>query len=180
MRGVGWYAWGMSNRTLWLVKDNNELVSHCECKDAMSGWFPQADCPWCGCGWLFSCMSCNKSFTFARVAWIDMSIQVLATRMCWTPNKRGPAQEEVLEALEFMKWAMEDLREGDRVVVLDYELLKVDEEGPIEFDGVFAHHELECVPQVRALKDPSYLERTIGRKQYWLERELEDLEGDEE
>ena len=170
----------MSNRTLWLVKDNNDLVCHCDCKSAMSGPFPQADCPWCGCGWLFSCLTCHKSFTFARVAWIDMPIQMLATRMCWTPSKRGPAQEEVSEAVEFMRWAVEDLREGDRVVVLDYELLKVDEEGPIEFDGVFAHHELECVPQVRALKDPSYIERTIGRTQYWLERELEDLEGDGE
>jgi hypothetical protein len=51
---------------VYLCKDNDDLISHCTCREALVAPPGQADCPWCGCGWLFSCLSCRKAFTFAR------------------------------------------------------------------------------------------------------------------
>ena len=53
-------------KTVYLVKANNDLISHCACSNAVIGAPAQMDCPWCGCGWLFVCSKCRKAFSFAR------------------------------------------------------------------------------------------------------------------
>ncbi|MFZ4575918.1 MAG: hypothetical protein ACOYN0_16115, partial [Phycisphaerales bacterium] len=71
----------MENRTLWLVKDNNDVVNWCNCEKSVAGRFPQASCPWCGCGWLFACAFCHKCFMFARFEWFDEPAESLARRV---------------------------------------------------------------------------------------------------
>lgn len=46
-------------KTIYLIKDNDDLCSHCACETAYITFPPQMDCPWCGCGWLFSCTACR-------------------------------------------------------------------------------------------------------------------------
>jgi hypothetical protein len=50
----------------------------------------------------------------------------------------------------------------------------VDEHGPFEFDGAFARHKLDVLPQVRELEEPGTLVATLGAMEYWVERELPD------
>src|SRR5262245_31898380 len=93
-------------RTLWLVKANNNFISWCRCDDAPIAWGQQLDCPWCGCGWLFSCLKCRKSFTFARAVLMKETIQELAARdvAVWRP--RTPLDSaEGKEAIE--QWISE-------------------------------------------------------------------------
>ncbi len=39
-------------KTVYLVKANDDLVSHCRCERTFIGAPSQIDCPWCGCGWV--------------------------------------------------------------------------------------------------------------------------------
>ena len=43
-----------TKKTIYLEKDNDQLVSFCSCEPAYITYPPQLDCPWCGCGWLFT------------------------------------------------------------------------------------------------------------------------------
>ncbi len=164
----------MKARTLWLVKDSDKVINWCNCSEPVAGRFPQADCPWCGCGWLLSCAFCRKCFTFGRFEWFDESVESLARRLATAA--RGPRvdDEDVAEMAEFMTWAAEGFAAGDRVVVIDYQLFRVDEEGPFEFAGAYAHHTLDALPQVRELTEPGTLDATLGNPDYWVERELPD------
>jgi hypothetical protein len=164
----------MRNRTLWLVKDSDDVVNWCTCAESAAGTFPQADCPWCGCGWLFSCAFCRKCFTFARFEWFDESLESLAQRLARAQYGDRMAEDAAVEMARFMAWAAEGWNAGDRVVVIDWQLIGVGEEGPFEFDGAFAHHELEELPQVQELATPGVLEATLGSREYWIERELRD------
>lgn len=56
---------------LYLVKKNDDVISHCKCEESFVGEEGQLDCPWCGCGWLFSCSKCRKAFTFSEAAEIE-------------------------------------------------------------------------------------------------------------
>ena len=161
-------------QTLWLVKDSDKAINWCQCKLSVAGRFPQASCPWCGCGWLLSCAFCRKCFTFGRFEWFDESLEALAKRLATAA--RGPRvdDEDVTEMARFMEWAAVGCEAGDRVVVIDYQLFGVDEHGPFEFDGAFARHKLDVLPQVRELEEPGTLVATLGAMEYWVERELPD------
>jgi len=65
---------------LYLAKANNNLISHCACPDALVTFPPQIDCPWCGCGWLFTCIECRKAFVFERAIESDSPWHELARR----------------------------------------------------------------------------------------------------
>ncbi|HJN76044.1 MAG TPA: hypothetical protein QGF58_19085 [Myxococcota bacterium] len=52
--------------TRFLIKDSDDLLSFCKCDTGLVGVPGQLDCPWCGCGWMLSCIDCRKSFVFAR------------------------------------------------------------------------------------------------------------------
>ena len=47
-------------KIVYLKKASNELISHCGCEESRISYPAQMDCPWCGCGWLFSCITCRK------------------------------------------------------------------------------------------------------------------------
>lgn len=51
----------------FFFKADDDVLSHCTCTDAPAQSSSQLDCPWCGCGWLISCATCGKAFTFAEV-----------------------------------------------------------------------------------------------------------------
>src|SRR6266566_1407987 len=59
---------------IYLRKANDNLVSHCKCDEAYISAPSQMDCPWCGCGWLFTCSHCRKAFTFAEAVEGDFAL----------------------------------------------------------------------------------------------------------
>src|SRR4026209_457862 len=68
----------MGNTIIYLKRANKDLIAHCKCNDGRITYPPQMDCPWCGCGWLFTCITCRKAFTFAvavelEATWEDLS-----------------------------------------------------------------------------------------------------------
>jgi hypothetical protein len=160
-------------KTIYLVKANNSLISHCTCSNAVIGTPAQMDCPWCGCGWLFVCRECRKAFTFARAEEMEQTWQELAHRDLDGKWGRQPTPEDIEQWISFMKMVLRDVKVGKEYVYIDGWVFPTDSKN-ILFEGVYARHDLDTVPQVEALADRKALERTLDCERYWKDRKIED------
>jgi hypothetical protein len=153
-----------------LVKANDDMISFCKCTEAFATK-GQADCPWCGCGWLFSCIDCRKAFTFAKVALTYHSPEDLVRRdflkFGGKPENIDPA--DVKAAAEYRRNEIAGLELGTVCVVIDGEVIPVTARN-IEFDGWHSHHSFELLPHVTA-PDAKALKIMLGDRKYWTERE---------
>jgi hypothetical protein len=150
---------------VYLVKESNALVSHCTCAAAQIAFPPQQSCPWCGCGWLFTCIDCLKAFTFARAVELDESWRSLAYRDLRN-HTNEPELSEVEAWIDAMRELHADVVVGQTYVYLDGVFIPVDFSS-VHFDGWHARHAFDFVPQVAALTDPSVIERFLANPDYW-------------
>lgn len=170
--------------TLYLAKSSNEGVCHCECEEAIMAWPVQLDCPWCGCGWLFTCMECRKVFTFARVVELKESLHDLAKLDHAKAAAAGEVEDggeedpdELDTAVEFMQSMLADLEDEatyvyfDGFVIATYydELLQQEGEEPLEIVGMHRDHALTRVPQVQMMDEPELVENNgwLVDPEYW-------------
>ncbi|RYZ15133.1 MAG: hypothetical protein EON61_01070 [Alphaproteobacteria bacterium] len=160
--------------TKYIAKSSNDVLSHCTCEGEIAAGPAQLDCPWCGCGWLISCMECRKAFTFARVIDIDRTYEDIV-REDFSRRDVEASEDDIQESAEWMAEAFADLTVGDIVVYLDGAYLSVDTTN-FTYDGWFAQHDFDRLPHAVALEQPNALNETLGDKEYWLERELVDEE----
>jgi len=148
----------------YLAKANNDVISHCSCDFAIAGPPMQADCPWCGCGWLIGCMKCSKAFTFAKVVQENTTYEELAAR-AGLPDQAPPGRISV--PIDWAAPVLEEFSPGDILVYLDGCYWRLDDT-KLRYDGWFAKHDLSRVPHTNegdfksVLRDPKY----------WWEREL--------
>jgi hypothetical protein len=159
-------------KTVYLAKANNDLISHCICSNTIIGAPAQMDCPWCGCGWLFVCPKCRKAFSFARAEEVELSWEQLAHKDLDGKWGRQPTPREVKDWISFMKVLLKDLKVGKEYVYIDGWVFPTDSKN-LRFEGVYARHELETVPQAEALVDRRTLEQTLDNQHYWKERKLQ-------
>lgn len=157
------------NSTLYLGKDNDELISWCTCAEALIAVPRQVSCPWCGCGWLFSCIKCRKSFTFARGIRVDATLEELirqdAANFCETSDF-AYAETEIREMVDWMQERLQDIEDGRQYVYFDGMFVPTDAPHLVA-QGEHRSHQLDFVPQVRALVDPSVEERILTNVSYW-------------
>src|SRR5262245_36774327 len=142
---------------IYLMKESNLLVSHCKCDDAYVTFPGQLDCPWCGCGWLFSCIACRKAFSFARAVLVDVSWAELARRDFEGQFKREGEPGEIEELAEALEEIHSGVELGERYVMLDGSFIPVTA-AKLQFDGWHSRHDLGFVPQVAALKTRSIVD----------------------
>jgi hypothetical protein len=158
----------------YLRKANDELVSHCKCDktDALISSPGQMDCPWCGCGWLFICSRCHKSFTFAEAVEVIEEWEETADRSIRGMHQRPPENGEVEEWVEFMKMLLKGIKLGEHYVYLDGWVIPTTAEG-VHIEGWHSQHELDFVPQVAAVTDPDVCTDFLGWWEYWRSTALE-------
>lgn len=156
------------SRHLYLRKADDRLVSHCRCapQEALIAYPGQMDCPWCGCGWLFSCIRCRKAFTFAEAVEIDEPWESLAER-----DRRGfwgrkPKPREIEEWVEGMQILLAEIRAGEQYVYFDGSVFAVTEPG-VDLMGWHSRHQLDFIPQVAALRDPEIRTGILASPDYW-------------
>ncbi|MFK7820241.1 MAG: hypothetical protein AB8G99_16080 [Planctomycetaceae bacterium] len=161
----------------FFFKSNQQLISHCECDNEPAMSTCQMDCPWCGCGWLFSCSKCSKAFTFAEVRETDLSLEQIAKREASTRGIQDSiGDDDIADWVLNMSQIVGEFEVGDQVVYIDGEYLKSDAES-VEFDGYFAAHKFEKLPHAEALAtNPDLLDEILGQPSYWFDRELPDDE----
>jgi hypothetical protein len=157
-------------KIIYLAKENDDLCSHCSCETAYITFPPQMDCPWCGCGWLFSCITCRKAFTFARGVEVDESWDELARRdlAAW---HRPPTDEDVEEWIKAMKALLSKVEVGKQYICLDGYIIPTDASG-VRFRGWHSEHDLDFVPQVAALDDYFVMENILSSVDYWRARAI--------
>ena len=157
-------------KLLYLVKDNNDLLSNCKCKEAPIGLPGQLDCPWSGCAWLFFCINCGKGFTFARAKYLDTSLENLARRHIKRIFKKPPSTKDVKSWIKSMKSLLTDIKLDKQYVYLDGEIFPTDARD-IKFTGIYGQHKFSLLPQVLAMKDPGILASTLKSISYWKEKD---------
>lgn len=152
--------------TIYLLKDNDDLVSHCECERAYITFPPQLDCPWCGCGWLFTCIDCRKAFTFARAVNVEESLNELAIRDLEGRWHKPPSDEDIEQWVAAMEQLLANVEVQEQYVCFDGLFLPTSL-GAVRFQGWHASHDLEFVPQVAALDDYFVREDILTNVDYW-------------
>lgn len=156
---------------IYLVKKNDDLISHCNCKESLVGEPGRLDCPWCGCGWLFSCTKCRKAFTFATGVEIDKSWTEIAREDLFGYSKKEPSEKEVDEWVDFMKGMMEHIEVGRDYIYLDGYFIPA-YEGSFEAEGWYSKHDFSEPPQVTAIDHPEIIEDVLSKREYWDEAKI--------
>jgi hypothetical protein len=167
----------MPQANLYLRKANDELVSHCRCSpsDAWISSPAQMDCPWCGCGWLFVCGRCRKSFTFGEAFETTEPYDQIARRFMPRYGSRAPEADEITKWVEWMRILTKGIQAGQRCVYLDGWILPIDD-GAVSVEGWHSTHQIKFVPQVEALARRQVIDELLSSKDYWLSTKLPDDE----
>ena len=155
----------------YLTKANDDLISFCSCGDGRVTFPAQIDCPWCGCGWLFTCITCRSAFTFAVGVEIEGKWEDLARDDIRSKWKEEPSEEDVASWIEAMKEILAEVRVGERYVIVDGAVIPCNATN-LSFDGWTAHHEFGEIPQVRALTNKACLDEELGNRDYWSSNAL--------
>jgi hypothetical protein len=132
----------------------------------------QMDCPWCGCGWLFTCLNCRKQFTFARGVEVEESLDELA--QLDLEARRG-TDLELTDAAGWVRWMgtlLKAVEVGREYVYLDGFFIDT-ETVPLKFDGWHSRHDLPWLPQVQAVDDATVIADTVGSEEYWQDTAIE-------
>lgn len=156
---------------LYLAKKNNDFVSHCKCENSLIGDSGQLDCPWCGCGWLFSCIKCRKAFSFSEAVNLDKTWEELAHDDLIGFDGKEPSQAEIAEWVEYMKYRTSHLVLGQTYVYLDGCFIPADEEN-FEFEGLHAKHAFHKPPQIIALEDERIVGDLLENPDYWTQNAI--------
>ncbi len=157
---------------LYLQKKNSDLICHCECEESLVGDPGQLDCPWCGCGWLFSCTKCRKAFSFAIAVEVDKTWEELAKEDLYGYSKKEPTEQDVSEWIEFMQGMLEHVELGQDYIYLDGYFIPANEED-FEAEGWHSKHDFRKTPQIIALKeDPEIINQVLSNREYWDENKI--------
>lgn len=157
---------------IYLKKLNDDVISHCSCDDGRIAIPQQADCPWCGCGWLFSCLTCRKAFTFAEGIEIkNQSWEEIAREERKNYGDINPDEETIELWIEAMKELLRSVEVGKKYCIIDWEVFAVDATD-IFFQGLYGSHSFDRLPQVEALDNPSVLDRELANQNYWRSHAL--------
>ena len=169
---------------LHLTRANADGVASCRCTDSLMSVPDQSETPWDGSGWQMACHKCGKAFTFAKVIRVNMKLKDFIVK----DLKQRDLPKELLNDNDFIEGCCEsigemmaDLEEGKEYVYLDGVLIPTDHEGAIEFDGIFAAHDLATLPHLELKRDKGAARHLLGDPRYWNDRALppEDDEDDE-
>lgn len=156
----------------FLEKADSALVCTCDCERARITFPPQMDCPWCGCGWLFACAECGGTFAFARGTWLNETWEETGQRELGRRWGNEPSDDEVAAWVGAMKELLAVVEMGKHYVYFDGFVVPTDVDG-LAYEGWHSRHDLDCVPHVAALKDPSVKDDVLTNRSYWLDRKVQ-------
>ncbi len=122
------------------------------------------DCPWCGCGFLTLCISCQRAFTYARCVEVGLTAEEIVQRWHKGSLGRDCAPDDLSEYASALRKVAEPLVLGAEYVTLDGELLDVREGA--RFVGVCARHDFEVLPHAVHRGNKAALCKALDRG-YW-------------
>lgn len=156
----------------YLKKANDKVISMCSCEDGLVSYPAQADCPWCGCGWLFTCKSCRKAFTFSECVEIESTYEKIAKEDLKNLLNREIINKEIEDWVFEMKTFLLSAEIGKTYIILDGKLIDSTKRR-IEFEGWYAKHKLDNLPQVEAINNIEIIHERLTQQNYWKKHQLE-------
>lgn len=166
-----------------LTRAPSDTSAACRCPDSLMAVPDQSETPWDGSGWLCACHKCGKSFTFGKAIKVNMKLRDFVLK----DLKQRDLPKELLNDRDFIDGCCEsieemlaDLEEGKEYVYFDGVLIPTDYEGQIEFDGLFAAHDLPTVPHLELKKDKNAARHLLGDPRYWNDRALPPMDDEED
>ncbi len=157
-----------------LERSSRDGVCLCECPRALVGMPGQMDCPWCGCGWLFNCAACGRSFTYAKPVWISMPLgQIVEQDMLARGWKHDPSA--FAAAAEGMAEMLSKVEGNGEYVYLDGLFLPLQTRNT-EVQGTSANHKITVLPHLLERRMPGTLESVLGDGKYWWDNKRQDVE----
>lgn len=140
-------------------------VSFCSCpeNEALIAFPGQMDCPWCGCGWFFSCTHCRKGFTFATAIEVPLSLSEIAEADI---RRFGmdPTTKTVDHWVQDMTMMLDGIVLGEKYAYLDGAVRAPGREA--KFSGWYGSHSLPQLPQHEPGASGDWLEKRLGRN-FW-------------
>lgn len=168
---------------LQLKRSDSDKFASCKCPTSLMAVPDQSDTPWDGSGWQCQCHSCGKAFTFGKAVRIDTKLRDFVLK----DLKKRDIPPELLKDRDFMDGCCEsieemlaDIEEGKEYVYFDGVLIPTDYEGRIEFEGLFAAHDLATLPHTELKTDKNAARHILGDPRYWNDRALPPIDEDEE
>ncbi len=152
---------------LYLVKSSNEFVSHCLCDFAPISYPGQLDCPWCGCGWLFTCMNCQKGFTFAKAVRIKQSWRSLAQVDIFRNSGEMANYKSSSDWIADMGSLLEEIIENHVYSYIDWNVLDTGC-GKVRFKGDVMKHKFDSNPHRSAISAGLSKDTfELAKRSYW-------------
>jgi hypothetical protein len=150
----------------FLDNADRDATGHGQCDPALMAYPEQLDCPWCGCGWQFTCLQCRRPFTFATGIEVDDPWDNFARYDLESAGVPDPPPYLARARAEAMEKLLTGVRVGQHYVYLDGAVILADAPG-VHFTGWHSRHDLDFVPQVKALTDPSVVKDILANPDYW-------------
>jgi hypothetical protein len=123
------------------------------------------DCPWCGCGWLFTCITCRKAFTFAKGVVVPESWEETARREL-RHRTEEPTHGDISDWVDAMKDLLAEIKVGNEYVYFDGSIIPTAATS-LRFEGWHSRHDLPYLPHLAALKDQAVLASVLENREYW-------------
>lgn len=152
-----------------LERSSTDGVCFCECPRALVAVPDQRDCPWCGCGWLFCCAQCGRAFTYARPVVVHRPLRQIVEQDMLARGWKSDA-EQFDNATEYLSGLLEMIEGEGEHVYLDGAVLPLEDQN-IEFEGLYANHQIDVLPHAGERGDPGSLVAMLGEVKYWTDRE---------
>ena len=156
----------MAGTIVYLKRATSGLVSNCKCNDGRITYPPQQDCPWCGCGWLFTCISCRKAFTFAEAVELETRWEELAIADWKGWGLQRVSKKNIAGWVTDMKRLVAHVKPGRVYAYLDGRLFEREARN-VKFDGIYASHKFDRLPHVQALRNRAVEEEVLASVDYW-------------
>ncbi len=168
---------------LHLKRSDSDNTASCRCSNSLLAVPDQSETPWDGSGWQCQCHSCGKAFTFGKAIRVDMKLRDFVLK----DLKKRDIPPELMKDRDFIDGCCEsieemlvDIEEGKEYVYFDGVLIPTDYEGRIEFDGLFAAHDLATLPHTDLKTDKNAARHVLGDPRYWNDRALPPIDEDED
>ena len=156
----------MPKSIVYLKRASAELVGNCSCDDGRVTYPPQQDCPWCGCGWLFTCISCRKAFAFAEAVEIQTTWEELAVADWKGWGLQRISKKNIGGWASDMKRLLKGIEPGRVYAYLDGHLFER-EARKVKFDGNYASHKFDRLPHVEELRNRAVEQDVLASVEYW-------------
>lgn len=151
---------------IWIAKAPDQRGGICWCKcpleEAIAKPTGALDCPWCGCGWLFTCSTCRKAFMIGEAVEVSGTLEDMVRKEYQSWGIEEPTDAELAGPQGHLQQVQTRLEFGELYVHMDSMAVLLNSK-PFTVEGERRKHFFKEAPHltprgIGMLKDQGYWE----------------------